>query len=193
MTQIESELATKTSPKLIMGNPAPSLEVNILAGNSFGSLRSNRWSLAEQNPVQYTMVVFYRGVHCPICQQYVTELEEKLEAFQKLGVEAIAISGDTQEKAQQFHDQSNLQNLTIGYGLTPDDMRRWGLYLSKGHFESEPTVFSEPALFLVKPDGQLYFADIGTHPFARPNLELLLQGLAYVIANNYPFRGTEWN
>ena len=179
------QLTSLTSPKLIMGNPAPILEVNTLAGNS--------WTLVNQAPDHYTMVVFYRGLHCPVCHQYIADLERKLDAFNRLGVNAIAISGDTQDQAQQFSTKANIQNLIIGYGLTPDAMRRWGLYLSRGHFDHEPALFSEPALFLINPSGHLYFANIGTHPFSRVNFDFLLQGLAYVIAQNYPFRGTEWN
>ncbi|MBD2489105.1 redoxin domain-containing protein [Aulosira sp. FACHB-615] len=173
-----------TSPKLLMGNLAPILEVKTLNGTI--------WKLADQTPKNYTMVVFYRGLHCPICQQYISDLEQKLYDFQKLGVEAIAISGDSLEKAQQFQQQANIQNITIGYDFTPDEMRRWGLYLTKGHFESEPALFSEPAVFLIKPDNRLYFANIGTHPFSRVDFGFLLQGLEYIIPRNYPFRGTEW-
>lgn len=171
------------SPKLLMGKPAPELTVQTLEGGS--------WSLADQSPKNYTMVLFYRGLHCPICAQYLTQLDQKLGVFEQMGVEAIAISGDSQDKAQQLQAQANLKNLTLGYGLTPEEMRRWGLYLSKGHFGKEPTLFSEPALFLIQPDGRLYLADIGTHPFARVDLDLLAKGLEFVIAANYPFRGTE--
>ncbi|NER79341.1 MAG: AhpC/TSA family protein [Leptolyngbya sp. SIO1D8] len=172
-----------TSSKLVMGNPAPALAVKTLDGTP--------WNLADQHPQNYTMVVFYRGLHCPVCAQYLVALAQKLEAFQKLGVNAISISSDTQERAQSFQAQFNIPNLTIGYGLTQNDMRRWGLYVSKGHFENEPDFFNEPALFLVKPDGRLYFGNVGTHPFSRVSLDFLLQGLEYVIANQYPFRGTE--
>ena len=173
-----------TSTKLIMGYPAPPLEVNTLAGGV--------WKLVDETPERYTMVVFYRGSHCPVCEQHITDLDQKLDAFKKLGVSAIAISGDTQEQAKQFQEKANLQQIAIGYGLTPDEMRHWGLYLSQGHFAQEPALFSEPALFLVKPDGRLYFANIGTHPFSRVSFDFLLQGLEYIIPRNYPFRGTEW-
>lgn len=172
-----------TSSKLVMGYPAPVLEVQTLDGEF--------WRLAEQTPENYTMVVFYRGLHCPVCQEYIAKLEQKLVAFQQLGIHAIAISGDAEERARQFQEKAKIQHLPIGYGLTPDDMSRWGLYLSQGHFDSEPALFSEPAVFLIKPDGRLYLANIGTHPFSRVDFDFLLNGMEYVIANNYPFRGTK--
>ena len=171
------------SPKLVMGHPAPPLVVKTLDGGS--------WNLANQTPQNYTLIVFYRGQHCPICEAYITQLDHKIDAFSALGVDVIAISGDSLEKAIPFQSKTNTQELKIGYGLTVEAMRRWGLYVSQGHFDSEPSVFSEPAVFLVKPDGRLYFANLGTHPFSRVALDLLLKGLAYIIPNNYPFRGTE--
>ena len=155
-----------TSPKLIMGHPAPSLEVKTLNNNVF--------DLAKQPNDKYTAIVFYRGLHCPFCQEYVANVDEKLSQFNQLGVNVIAISGDTLERAQEFKTLTKIQNLVIGYGLTQDDMHRWGLYISKGHFENEPAIFSEPATFIIKPNGLLYYANIGTHPFARPDLSILL-------------------
>jgi len=178
-----AQVSKTRSSKLIMGNAVPALEVNTLDGTV--------WKLADQRPKNYTMIVFYRGAHCPLCEQSVGDLEQKIEAFRQLGVTVIAISGDMQAKAEAFKATANLQQVPIGYGLSSEDMRRWGLYLSKGHFASEPTLFSEPAVFLVKPDGRLYFANIGTHPFSRIGFDFLLNGLDYVINNDYLFRGTE--
>ena len=175
--------AQSTSPKLLMGHEAPPLVVQ--------TLDHGLWRLADQTPEHYTMVVFYRGLHCPVCEQYLTELDQKLSAFAQLGIQVIALSGDGIDKTQQLKTQANLQQLSLGYGLTPEQMRDWGLYLSQGHFEQEPTLFSEPAVFLIQPDGRLYFANIGTHPFSRIDFDSLLAGLAYVIPNNYPLRGTE--
>lgn len=173
---------TKVSDKLLMDNPAPTLVIK--------TLDERTWKLADQTPENYTMIVFYRGLHCPVCEQYLTELAQKLDAFTQLGVNVIAVSGDPLDKAEQFRVKANLQRDKIGYSLTRDDMRRWGLYVSQGHFDSEPDLFSEPAVFLIKPDGQLYFANIGTHPFSRVGFDFLLEGLEYVIPRDYPFRGT---
>ncbi len=45
----------------------PALVVDTLSGS---------WSLADQKPENFTMVVFYRGLHCPICSKYVGELDK---------------------------------------------------------------------------------------------------------------------
>lgn len=181
---MDTQAVATTSLKLTMGKPAPDLTVKTLDGSD--------WNLADQPTDKYKMIVFYRGLHCPICQKYIAQVQEKLSAFQELGVEVIAISGDGLDRAQQFKTDAAIANLTLGYGLTRDDMHRWGLYLSKGHFENEPALFNEPATFIIKPDGRLYYDNIGTHPFSRPDLDLLLMGLDYIIKHDYPFRGTEW-
>ena len=46
---------------------------------------------------------------------------------------------------------------------------------------SMPPLFSEPGLFLVRPNGELYFASVQTMPFARPALADLLGGLDFVV------------
>ena len=50
-------------------------------------------------------------------------------------------------------------------------------------------MFSEPGLFLVRPDGTLYFASVQTMPFSRPRFADILGALDFVIANDYPGRG----
>ena len=46
--------------------PVPSLDLPLVGGGT--------WSLAEQKPENFTMVVFYRGYHCPICSRYLGDL-----------------------------------------------------------------------------------------------------------------------
>jgi hypothetical protein len=53
----------------------------------------------------------------------------------------------------------------------------------------EPTHFSEPALYLIRPDGTLYVGSIQTMPFARPHVADILAAIDYVLKNNYPARG----
>jgi hypothetical protein len=53
----------------------------------------------------------------------------------------------------------------------------------------EPPLFSEPAIYLVRPDGTLYFGMVQTMPFARPHFDDILKALEFVIAKTYPARG----
>jgi len=45
-----------------------------------------------------------------------------------------------------------VEELPIGYGLSKEQAKEWGLYLSTGINEKEPELFSEPGMFLIKAD-----------------------------------------
>jgi hypothetical protein len=70
-------------------------------------------------------------------------------------------------------------------------MRGLGLYVSNPRSPEETDrPFPEPALFVINPKDELQIIDVSNAPFARPDLEALLAGLKFVIANDYPIRGT---
>ncbi|MCP5420313.1 MAG: AhpC/TSA family protein [Gammaproteobacteria bacterium] len=166
--------------------PVPELSVPTVDGP--------QWTLAEQKPANFTLIVFYRGLHCPICKMYLRDLQRKLPDFAERGVSVIAISSDVEERARQAQKDWELADLTLGYGLGIDRARSWGLYVSTSRGMTsigieEPALFSEPGLFLVRPDGTLYAGAVQTMPFARPNFGELLKSLDFVLANDYPARG----
>ncbi len=171
---------------LIPAKPVPALEVATLDGP---------WSLVSTGASAFTMLVFYRGYHCPVCKKQLLELKEKLGAFRAAGVEVLAISTDTEERARLARDEWDLGDLKVGHGLSLADARAWGLYLSRSKGTTstgveEPRVFNEPGLFLVSPDGTLYASFIQTTPFARPGLDDLLSAIGFVKTKGYPPRGT---
>ena len=164
----------------------PGLKFNLVDGSG--------WDLAEQKPAQFTMVVFYRGLHCPVCRKYTSELNGMIAEFDKRSVSTVITSTDPQERAAQVKTQWGLANLKIGYGVSIEKAREWGLYISSGRGKTsagveEPPLFAEPGLFLVKPDSTLYWASISTMPFARPHFDEIAQALDFAIAKNYPARG----
>jgi len=159
----------------------PDLKINLVDGSS--------WSLQEQSPEHFTMVVFYRGLHCPICSNYLKDLDNRLDDFNQKGVSAIAVSTDTKERAKKTKKEWDIPRLPLGFGLTIDDAQSWGLYISTGISDKEPKQFAEPGLFLIRPDQTLYAASVQTMPFARPPFSEVLGALDFVIKNNYPARG----
>ena len=150
-----------------------------------------RFQLSAQQPDAFTMLVFYRGKHCPICKRYLTELGGRLDDFTRRGINVFAISMDSEERAQVTHSEWDTGDLPIAWNLSEDAAREWGLYISQKREESdEPATFSEPGLFLIRPDRTLYFAVTQNAPFTRPPLDELLTGIDYVLENGYPVRGT---
>lgn len=152
------------------------------------------WTLQEQKPENFTLLVFYRGLHCPVCRSYLRDLQAHLSAFEELGVEVLALSSDNQERATETKEDWNLGELTLGYGLELKTAREWGLYVSTSRGKTstgvvEPDLFSEPALYLVRPDSTLYFGAVQTMPFARPHFDDVVKAVKFALDKDYPARG----
>lgn len=157
----------------------PDIEVQTLSGQT-ASLGGAGWK----------MIVLYRGAHCPICKQYLTDLEGMKEAYNAEGIELIAVSADQADRAAPFISEIGFSS-TVGVGLTIDQMTSLGAYISDPRSEKEaPAPFAEPALFVVNPDGAVQFMDKSNAPFVRPDLGKVLGGIKFVRENSYPIRGT---
>lgn len=166
--------------------PVPTLEVKTVTGTTF--------NLSSSGAENFTLVVFYRGLHCPICAKYLIDLERLAQEYNNRGVKIIAISTDNEERAKNMAEKISANLVEFGYGLTLSEARQWGLYISSGRGPTsigieEPTLFSEPGVFLVRPDGTLYYGSTQTMPFARPSFQDLLAGVDFAITKNYPARG----
>ncbi|MEM7777317.1 MAG: peroxiredoxin-like family protein [Pseudomonadota bacterium] len=171
---------------LIPRQPVPDVTLPLVGGGS--------WTLSELKPGNFTMIVVYRGLHCPICKGYLNDLQNRLETFDKFGVTAVAISSDNQERAETAKQSWGLDRLPIAYDLSLAQGRAWGLYISSSNGKTsigveEPERFVEPGLFLVRPDRTLYFGSVQTMPFARPQFAEIEKALDFVIARGYPARG----
>jgi len=163
----------------------PNLNVETLEG---------QWSLSDQLPKNFTMVVFYRGLHCPLCTKYLKELDKLAFEFVEAGVTILVLSSDDKTRTEQVKLDWELKNINLGYGVSVEQAQAWGLHRSKGKGKTsigidEPTEFSEPGLFLISPDQTLYWSQVSTMPFARPHFKEVLGALDFVVKNSYPARG----
>lgn len=168
---------------LTPGAPTPDLNVDLVGGGSF--------KLADAEPENFTMVVFYRGLHCPVCKQYNKQLQSLLDDYADKGVEVVAVSMDDEERATKSVEDWGVDELRTGYGLTEETAREWGLYMSNAIKDEEPATFSEPGLFLVNPDGTLFYAAVNSMPFGRPDLEDFVGKVGWILENDYPARGQD--
>jgi peroxiredoxin len=171
---------------LMPRQPVPALTLPTLAHGAF--------TLADDGAEHFTLVVFYRGLHCPICLKYLLELGRLQPEFEKRGVRVIALSSDGAERAQAMADKLSAPGLRIGHSLSLAVAREWGLYISTSRGVTsigieEPPLFAEPGLFIVRPDGTLYYGAVQTMPFARPHFDELLAAIDFAVAKNYPARG----
>jgi len=169
-----------------MKNFKPRQEVPELVVNTVNGMQ---WNLRETKPENFNLVIFYRGLHCPVCKKYLEELNGLLSDYSERGVNVIAISSNTKELAEKTVEEWDIENVTIGYGMPIEAARKWDLYISEGINDKEPEEFIEPGLFLVRPDQTLYASAIQSMPFARPKLEDLLKSIDFVLDKDYPARG----
>jgi peroxiredoxin len=168
------------SQKLQAGAPMPVFSIPKVGGGDVKIGAGTAWQ----------MVVVYRGKHCPICRKYLTVLDGLLDEFRAIGTEVVAISGDSQEKAESEAADEGWR-FPVGYGLTPAQMRTLGLYISEPRSPQETDrPFAEPGLFIANPEGQAQIIDVSNAPFARPDLQAVLNGLKFVQQKKYPIRGT---
>lgn len=171
---------------LIPRLPAPALNLLLTTGE--------RFVLGADPGERFDLVVFYRGLHCPICAKYLIELERLVPEFEKRGVKVIAVSSDGADRAQAMAEKIKAGALRLGHSLSLHSARQWGLHISASRGKTslgidEPALFSEPGLFIVRPDGTLYYGSTQTMPFARPPFQDLLGAIDFAISNDYPARG----
>ncbi|GAA4221375.1 peroxiredoxin [Sagittula marina] len=163
--------------------PFPDLTLPTLGGDDFDVARD----MGENG----TVVVFYRGAHCPICKAQLKEIEGLLDEAAAQKVNVVAVSGDTKSRADATVEETGVKNLTIAHDLSMTEARNWGLHISKARDGSdEPELFSEPGIFYLLPDGTIYASWVQSFPFARPSFEDVLAAVKFRAEKGYPARGS---
>jgi peroxiredoxin len=180
------QTASRNPAMLTPRQAAPDLKVPTLSHGIF--------DLATERPERMTLICFYRGLHCPICANYLKELERLTPAFQERGVATIAISSDDEQRARAMSEKVGASRLRFGHGLSLAVARQWGLYVSASRGKTsigieEPPLFSEPGVFLIRPDRSIYYLSVQSMPFVRPPFSEMVQALDFVIKSDYPARG----
>ncbi|WP_010188468.1 redoxin domain-containing protein [Sphingomonas sp. PAMC 26605] len=168
-----------TSAKMTAGAHFPDLSWRAVGGGRIAPAQDAGWRL----------LVVYRGKHCPVCRQYLKTLDGMLQEFADAGITVYAVSADPQERAEQEAAEEGW-HVPVGYDLSSEEMATLGTYVSTPRSPEETDrPFSEPALFVVDPAGKAYVIAVSNAPFARPDLQMLLRGLRFVMDKDYPIRG----
>ncbi len=167
------------SEKITAGGTMPSITVPKLGGGELNLGGTGDWR----------MVIVYRGKHCPICMRYLDGLDALKDDIADLGLDVVAVSGDTQAEAQAAVDQTGVK-VPVGYGLTVAQMKQLGLYVSTPRPNETDHEFPEPGMFVVNAEGQVQIVDISNAPFARPDVASVLRGIRFIKEKGYPIRGT---
>jgi len=167
------------SSKLEAGAPMPEIALPKVGGGTVQIGGPGRWQL----------VIVYRGKHCPLCNKYLTRLQELKPDYDASDTEVVAVSTDPQEKAEAQVEALGL-SVPVGYNLSIAQAHDLGLYISNPRTPQETDApYAEPGTFLINPDGHLQIIDISSAPFSRPDLAALLRGIKFIREKNYPIRG----
>ena len=160
----------------------PDITLPLVGGGEF--------DLANAKADNFHILVVYRGVHCPKCKAQLKEIEADFMDLAIDGFNVVAISMDSEERAQRAKDEWEIENLPIAYGLDISTAKAFGLFISDAISDKEPHHFAEPGIFVVRPDGSLYAQYIQNSPFGRVPMKEITGGLKYVVEHDYPVRGT---
>jgi hypothetical protein len=83
------------------------------------------------------MVVFFRGLHCPVCRAQLTELNRRLDELEQAGIDVIAVSGETRERTTRLAEDWRLERLPLG--CSGSDVR------GRNRLTAAPTPADHPA------------------------------------------------
>ena len=152
------------------------------------------FNLFNEEPKNFTMAIFIRGLHCPLCISYLKDLASYLSKLIDMGVDYIIISADDKVRASQMLQKVGSTELRYAYNLEIEKAKEWDLYISRGRGKTsigieELELFPEPGLFLIKPDKTIFSAYIQSMPFARPQFKDIISSLNFILAKKYPARG----
>ena len=162
------------------GDNMPEIIVPLIAGGTYKTGTNTGWEIIH----------VYRGAHCPLCRQFLTELNGSLDQLTEMDVNFVAISADSMEKAQA-QALSEGWKFNVGYGLTPELMRILGVYITSPlPNEAVDHEFAEPAFFIVNPERKMHIISLTTAPIIRADVKSLIVGLKFTISNGIGPRGT---
>jgi peroxiredoxin len=163
------------------GQTIPELKFPLLAGGS--------WGLNQDTGAQLRLISFYRGAFCGFCTRFLQQLNALHADFAELGIELAGVSVDRAEIAKGWAETNGIDKVSIGYGLTREQIEACGLFASHFTRDGKELYFAEPAVWLVRPDGELYLNIQSSVSCGRPDLESLLVGLKLLAGQGFPTRG----
>lgn len=170
---------------LIPSRPVPPLSLPLSSGGSTDDL-----VLGTGVDGRFSLVIFYRGLHCPVCRKQLSEVRRRRDELTDAGIgRVVAVSMENAERSLAVVEQWRLGDLDVAYGLSEASARAWGLFISTAINEDEPARFNEPGMFILDRDATLYWSSVTSMPFGRPALDDIIAGVTHAEEKHYPARG----
>jgi peroxiredoxin len=63
------------------------------------------------------MLVFNRGLHCPVCRAQLSELDRRFDELAEKGIDVVSISGENEQRASQMRDEWKIDKAPLAYDL----------------------------------------------------------------------------
>ncbi|MEP2922240.1 redoxin domain-containing protein [Sulfitobacter sp.] len=171
-----------------MPTPKP-IPGSILSPMTFPNVKGGEITVGGPKD-NWTLLVVYRGKHCPRCKKYLNILNDMRGDWAEAGFDVVVVSADSREKAQADVDEFGW-GFDLGYGLTEDQMATLGVYVTEPLSPDEADGnFAEPGTFVMRSDGSQIIVAISNGPAVRPELGELLDGMIFNKTKDRPHRGT---
>ena len=84
---------------LMPNKQAPELSLSLVGGGD--------WCLSKQEPENFTMIIFYRGLHCPVCKSYLGKLNAMMNDILDLCKNDFDSNVQNGEKNYSFSEKKN--------------------------------------------------------------------------------------
>ena len=164
---------------------APKLSLPLTGGGNTDEL-----AMGSGVDGRFSLVLFFRGLHCPVCRKQLSELDGRLDDLREAGVgRVVAVSMETEERSARLVEKWDLKNLSdrarphrgAGPRVGPVRLhrhqgRRAGCVQRAGHVRA-------------RSDGTVFWSNVSSMPFGRPPLDDIIAGLQFVQKSDYPARG----
>ena len=138
---------------------------------------------------RWTVLVAYRGDHCPRCKTYIAKLEELAKSYADREVDLYLASMDPEPVAKRTIEENNW-TLPVAHSMSVEDCQRLSLFLTDHEEGAELSgCYSEPGLYLINPEGLTQVIETSNSPSVRPDLEVVLDGIIGTQDRNLPIRG----
>lgn len=120
-----------------------------------------------------TVLAFFPGAFTGPCTEELCSFRDKMQAFNDLGADVVAISVDTPFALQEFADQNDLN-----FRLVSDTSKTiCEQYDVKTEFPATGHEIAERAVFLVH-DGDIVYQEIMDDPHNLPDMDALQDAIA---------------
>ncbi len=134
----------------------------------------------------WTMLVFYRGSWCPMCDKQLAGFEEDAERFARLGVRCVAVSTDgpnglaatLKKSGSRFPVLSDAAGAVLDAFGVAATSREW---MDVPALLARPGKYAMPSLFLISNEGEVVMRHISRRFSQRPSNDVLLQKVAEAI------------